>query len=188
MGAIDWTSVNVFDIAIIIIIAFSIAISFFRGFLREAISLVTWVLAAVFALKFYHPLADALSDYINSPTMRVLVAGIGIFLVVLILGMIFSAIVRMMVDKSGSLNFLDRVVGVVFGAARGILVVALIILFLQVSEYDKHDWLQKSELVPQFNSLVTWLRSFLPEQVRQVSDWMKQQVKPDTHLTAQDTN
>ena len=64
-----------FDLVIIGVIALSALISLIRGFVKESISLVTWVVAGLLALRYYAPMADLLEPFINSVTLRQWVGG-----------------------------------------------------------------------------------------------------------------
>ena len=77
------TALNTGDYIIIGIIAFSVLVSVIRGFVREALSLVTWIVAFWAALNFYHPLAEKLKYYIVTPSVQLGVAFLAILVVVL---------------------------------------------------------------------------------------------------------
>ena len=171
MRSIVLENLNWFDFSIIGVVLLSLIISVYRGFLREAISLVSWVLAIILALRFATPLGNELSTHIESPTIRYLIAFAIIFVIVLILGAIVNLIVKMLVDKTG-LGFTDRLLGILFGTARGLLAVSVILMFLYVSPMKDKAWLTSSQLAPQFNVVVDWLNKFLPKKVKQVSDWV----------------
>jgi len=148
--------INWFDWAIVAIMLISVVVSFFRGFFREVLSLVIWVLAFFLALKFSKPLSEHLTHFVNSPMIRYAVAFLLIALGVLLVGMIVSMGIKMVIDKTG-LGIFDRLLGIVFGVARGVLVVAV-----------------SSTITPRFKPLVLYLDRFMPEQVQELSNWFKQ--------------
>lgn len=160
-----------FDIAIIAVVGLSVIVSFFRGFIREAVSLITWIVALILALKFASMLGDQFTSFIASPSLRYTLAFVIIFLVVLILGMILNKFVRYLVDKTG-IGFFDRLLGVIFGFARGILLVAIVLLLLQVSGLQNEKWLKDSKLADRFQPLVSWLSGYVPKQIENVSRWI----------------
>lgn len=168
MTNIVWSQLNWFDAVIAGIIILSILISFFRGFLREAISLATWIIGIVVGVKYAAALGNDFAVHISSPTTRFFVAFLIIFLIVFIVGSIVGAVVRALVNKIG-VGILDRLLGGIFGALRGILAVGVILMFLNAGEFQKTDWLQRSQLTPAFNPLVTWLNAFVPTQAKQVT-------------------
>jgi len=162
---------NWFDFVIMAIIVLSITISFFRGFLKESISLITWVMAVVVALKFASRVTDLMQSLIHSEILRYLVAFLALFTLVFILGVIINLIVHRLIDVVG-LTIVDRVLGIVFGSARGLIAVAVILMFLSVTPMEDTKWLATSQLAPEFTSMVTWLDGFMPEQLQQVSQWV----------------
>ena len=78
------------DWAIIAVLGFSVLISAVRGFIKEALSLVIWLAAAIIASIFHDELALWLVDLISTPSLRMLTAWITLFIVVLIIGGICS--------------------------------------------------------------------------------------------------
>ena len=171
MKGIDIFSFNWFDYTIICIVLLSLIVSLFRGFLREAVSLLIWIFAVLLGLKFAPAFSGVFSAFIHSPMLRYFIAFLCILLVVLLVGAFINLFVKTLVEKTG-LGFFDHLLGVIFGAARGILLAAVVILFLQASAWAKSNWLLQSELRPQFQPLVTWLNTFIPEKVKQVADWV----------------
>ena len=155
--------INWADIIIIAIVLFSALISLFRGFVREALSLVSWVLAFWFALNFGHPLSDLLANYIKSPTLRMGAAFGGIFVVVLLACGIINFIISTLVDKTG-LSGTDRLLGVVFGLIRGVLLVAALLLVARLTTPMADEaWWKSSALIQYFEPVEAWLQEFIPQ-------------------------
>lgn len=148
---------NWVDFVIIGIIAISAIVSFFRGFLREALSLLIWVVAIWMAVMFYPAVEPMIpQDWGLPATVRMALAGAGILLGVLILGGIVTWALGSFLDKTG-MSGTDRVVGVFFGGLRGIILVAIaiIIVGLVPAIADNSYWKQ-SKLVPHFQPLADW--------------------------------
>lgn len=162
-GHFNWA-----DYAIIGIIVFSALISLIRGFVREALSLVTWIAALWLAYKFTPLFSSYLTQYIHSPTIRFVVGFFIIFIVVLIIGALINFTISSLVVRTG-LSGSDRVVGLVFGAARGILLIGILVLLAGLTTMPKSAWYEQSQLIPNFNGLSAWLKQILPEQLNQLS-------------------
>ena len=148
---------NWVDFVIIGIIAISAVVSFFRGFLREALSLLIWVVAIWMAVMFYPDVEPLIPQEWGLPsTVRMALAGAGILLGVLILGGIVTWALGSFLDKTG-MSGTDRVVGVFFGGMRGIILVAIaiIVIGLVPAIADNSYWKQ-SKLVPHFQPLADW--------------------------------
>jgi membrane protein required for colicin V production len=153
------------DVAILAIILLSALISLFRGFVREALSLVSWFLAFWFALSFCHPVSDLLVNYIKSPTLRMGAAFGGIFIVVLIVCGIINYLISTLVDKTG-LSGTDRLLGILFGLIRGVLVVAALLLVARMTTpMQDETWWQGSMLIQHFEPVEVWLQGFIPQTV-----------------------
>jgi len=150
------------DAIIIGIIGLSALISLFRGFVREALSLAAWILAFWVAIVFCHPVSDLLTQYIQSPTLRLIAAFGGLFLVTLIFCTIINFIIGKLVDKTG-LSGTDRMLGVIFGIARGVLLVAALLLVAHLTPMPEEEFWKESFLIPQFAPIEQWLQGFLPE-------------------------
>lgn len=162
---------NWVDFTIIVIILFSIIISFFRGFLREAVSLIVWVSAVVVPFKFVNFVQVYLKTWVTSYSVRYVMTLIGLFLAVFIIGVFLNMVIRILVNKSG-LSITDRLLGVFFGATRGFLIVAVLLMFLSIGNIQDGSELAQSRLVPNFKALVTWLDQFFPQQLKYFSQWL----------------
>jgi membrane protein required for colicin V production len=149
------------DLVIIGIIVLSALISLIRGFVKESISLVTWVVAGFIALRYYGPMADLLEPFINSVTLRQWVGGGILFVVTLIVGAIVNFIVSQLVSKTG-LSGTDKTLGVVFGGARGVLIVTMVVLLAGLTPMPEASWWQDSVMIEFFQHLAEWVRGVIP--------------------------
>lgn len=164
---------NWVDYTIIGIVVFSIIISFFRGFVREAVSLVVWVVGVLIALRFADPLQMYFkaNAWIHSPTLRYVIAFVVLFLLVLVVGVVINSLIHLLVSKVG-LSLMDRLIGIFFGAARGVLIVAVLLMFAMVGNVHERGAVAQSHLAADFKPLVTWLNSFVPVRMKQFSHWV----------------
>ena len=157
---------NAMDYAIILIVTVSILISLVRGFLREAISLATWVVAFWIAIRFTSVLALLLTPYIESSGLRSGFAFFVLFIVSLMLGAMINFLVSQMVVKTG-LSGSDRSIGMVFGFGRGLLIVSFMLLLSGLTTFSKSSWWQSSMLIPHFKPIVAWMNSYVPQDIGQ---------------------
>ncbi|AKQ33712.1 Colicin V production protein [Candidatus Coxiella mudrowiae] len=162
---------NWVDFTIIGIIVFSIIISFFRGFVREAISLVIWIGAIVIAFKFSEPVQIHLRPWINLDSLRYAATFGILFLAVFIFGIFINLIIHVLVKKTG-LTITDRLLGIFFGAARGLLIVAIFLIFVSVGNIKDGTAVSQSQLASKFEPIVTRLNQFLPWQLKNIFQWL----------------
>ena len=115
------------DIVILVIIGISALLSLVRGFIKEALSLVTWIAAFWVSLAFTDRAADLLANWVSLPSARAALAFAGLFVAVLLLGGLVNYLIGQLVRKTG-LGGTDRMLGMVFGVLRGVMVVAVLVL------------------------------------------------------------
>lgn len=150
------------DYLIMAFMLLSVLVSLIRGFIREAVSLATWILAIWLALHFTTPLAVAFENVIKSTTIRYVIAGAVIIIISLFMGGLLAYLTGEIVDRTG-LSGTDRVLGVLFGAARGILFIAVLLLVARLTPLTDNEYWKKSLLIPYFLPVETWLHDMLPE-------------------------
>jgi len=148
------------DYAILAVIGISTLISLVRGFVKEAVSLVIWISAFFIASKFYLNLASLLTS-ISDQTLRNAAAIAILFITTLIIGALVNYLIGQLVSKTG-LSGTDRVLGLVFGALRGVLVTSAILFFMDAfTPASSSDWWVKSQLIPEFTLIVEWFFEYL---------------------------
>jgi len=151
------------DYVIIGIIGLSAMISLMRGFMREAFSLAAWVLAFWVAWTFFRDLAIQLG-WVSVPSVRLGLSFAILFVTTLIVGGLVNYLVGQLVDKTG-LTGTDRLIGMLFGAARGILLVSVLILLAGLTPLPEDPWWKESQLINYFQELAVWLKTLLPESI-----------------------
>jgi len=152
------------DVVILALIALSAILSLFRGFVREAVALATWLIALWVAMAFYEDLATMLSQWISVPSAQKITAFAVLFVCVLLLGAIVNYLAGRIVDKTG-LTGTDKLLGIVFGVARGGVIVAILVLLAGLTPLPQDPWWQDSQFLGYFQELATWLRSYLPNEI-----------------------
>lgn len=183
----DLNALNWLDLAIIAIIAFSTVISFIRGFIREALSLTIWIAALYLAYVYSDLIARQYLGNIEEQNIRIVVAFLIIFFAVLIIGAFINYLFSRLVQSTG-LSGTDRVLGLGFGIARGILLVAVLIMVAQMTVIPQNKYWKESQLLPQFEGLTQWLRSKLPDGIEKLGQINKKTEASETKTeTSKDT-
>lgn len=143
------------DYFIIGIIILSLVISLFRGFVKEVISLASWIFAFYVASRFYQILAQYFTQIENELTRNAVSIAI-LFLVSLLFGSLINYILSMLVNKTG-LSGTDRVLGACFGVLRGVLIVAAILFFLDsFTDFAQTSYWKESKLLVHFQFVIDW--------------------------------
>ncbi|MEH6589753.1 MAG: CvpA family protein [Halioglobus sp.] len=157
--AINQMSLNWVDWLIIVVLSVSTLLSLWRGFVREALSLASWVLAFVIAGLFAEMLAGLLASLISNDTGRYIAAYVLIFVVVLVVGNVVNAMMAKVIKISG-LSLLDRLLGTAFGFTRGLIIV-LVVNFVvrELLPMQNQQALMESEIMPHLELLAHWMRS-----------------------------
>ena len=145
------------DTVILIIMFVSVLISIMRGFVKEAMSLVIWILAIWVAVSYYSPLDAKLINSIDSPSVRVVTAFAILFLGTLISGAIINRVLSAVIKQSG-LSGTDRMLGVFFGTARGLLIVGVLVLLARETQLPSEKWWKESSFLGHFHDLAGWLK------------------------------
>ncbi|MBL4744366.1 MAG: CvpA family protein [Cycloclasticus sp.] len=152
------------DFVIIGIIFVSALIGLFRGLVKEAFSLGAWIISIIVGIRFSQPFSVFFVDYIDVPSIRIGVAFVVLLLLTLILGAMLSYLVSQLVDKTG-LSGMDRFAGFLFGIARGMVVMSILVLLAGLTPLPQDPWWVQSTLIEPFQELSVWLRQQIPEGV-----------------------
>lgn len=156
------------DYAIIAVVGLSMLTGVFRGFIKELVALCVWVLAIWMAYHYSSALDPWLDRYIQDKTARMVVAFIAILLGVIISGGICNALLSFILRRSG-LSGMDRLLGMLFGFARGVFIVAIVLVGVKVTSPTAKDYTNQSVLYPKFDPLVNWLYGYMPHLIKQVN-------------------
>lgn len=153
------------DYVFIAILAFSLLLGIWRGLVHEAISLAALVAAFVLTTLYAADVASLLDPTIESPIGRSITANILVFASVLILGALVAWLLSSIVKGAGLSGF-DRMLGAAFGLARGLLVLAVLALVIQLSALRREPALAQSRLLPTLQPLAKSLERVAP------ADWL----------------
>ncbi|MHA6193801.1 CvpA family protein [Pseudomonas wadenswilerensis] len=148
------------DWAILAIIAISTLISLKRGFVKEALSLLTWIVAGAVAWMFGGSAAQYLDSYIQTPSARVIGGCAIVFVATLLVGAMVNFLLGELIRVTG-LSGTDRFLGMAFGAARGALLVVVAVGLLSLGPVQQDPWWQESRLLPQFLLVADWSKNLI---------------------------
>ncbi|HEU0215741.1 MAG TPA: CvpA family protein [Stellaceae bacterium] len=146
------------------VVALSAVFAFARGFVREALSIVAWIGAALITLYGFNDLYRIAIRFIATPLLAELAAAAGLFLVSLIVLTILTGYVARFVQSS-ALSPIDRTLGLIFGLARGLVLVSLAYLLVDISlpQNDRPSWIKEAKSERFLAKGADLLRNALPE-------------------------
>lgn len=152
----------IIDIIITVAMVVSIVVGFFRGFVKEAISIAA-LLIAIWAALYFGPAVGNVSDsWLSSEELQKWFGRILVFAVILsiggLLGWGISKLVRLSV-----LSGMDRLMGSLFGAGRGVVLMALFIIGGQFAGFNNDGWWLNSRLIPHFEIAADWIKVMAPQ-------------------------
>jgi len=161
--------VNALDIIVIAVVALSALFAFARGFVKEALSIAAWVGAGLVTLYGLPQFSPIVQKYIASPLLAQIATGVALFVVSLIvLSLLTSALASRV--KDSALSAVDRALGLLFGAFRGVVIACLGFIVLSwaiPNEPDWPGWVRGARTRPFLNNGADILRSFVPTEARE---------------------
>lgn len=152
------------DLVIAAAIVISIVVGIFRGFVKEAISIVTLLVAIWAAMNFGADAGSLSESWIDSEDLQLWIGRLLIFVVVLVVGGLLGwGISRLM--RLSILNGTDRALGAVFGFCRGAVLLGVFIIGGQLAGFDDDNWWRSSRLIPYGDEVADWIRVMAPKGV-----------------------
>ncbi|ALP54035.1 hypothetical protein Tel_13345 [Candidatus Tenderia electrophaga] len=139
----------------------SALIGIWRGFVREALSLLVWVAAFWLAFAWAATLEPYLVGLINDQGLRLALSFVVLFVLVHIVGFILSQLLTRVI-KSIGLRGVDRVAGAGFGLARGFVVIAVLVLLAEMTPMVEESLWQQSYAVAVVKDALAWLQLHYP--------------------------
>ena len=150
---------TIFDGIVAAVIVLSSILAYSRGFVREALAITGWVVAAIGAYIFApkaRPLVSeipVIGDILDNCATATIGAFAGVFAIFLILFALFAPLFSAMIQRS-ALNALDQGLGFFFGALRGILLVAVaLIVYDFVAGSEAYAFIDDSQSAQMFASV-----------------------------------
>lgn len=162
------------DVVIAVAIGISVAVGVFRGFVKEAISIVTLLVAIWAAMNFGTYAGRWSESWVDSEGVQLWIGRTLIFVVILTVGGLFgwgfSRLVRL-----SALSGTDRSLGALFGFGRGTLLIGVFIIGGQLASFDQDNWWRNSKLIPYGTVVADWIRVMAPKGV----ELLQKQETPD---------
>ncbi len=155
---------TILDLIVLVVVLISATLAMVRGFAREVLSLASWVLAVAAAYYGYKPLVQVVQPYVENATVATIIAAAIIFFIALILASYLTTRVSDFIIDS-RVGAFDRGLGFVFGAARGVLLLVIALLFFSWLVPKPPAWVAGARTQPMLNDLGQRLMAALPQDI-----------------------
>lgn len=159
---------NFADYLMLAVLLVSLILGFFRGFLREAVSLIGWLGGLWLAWHFAYRIEPFLGGLIGKPPVNVWVARGIVLIAVLVVTWIVGSILSYFVHQSGVSLMLDRLLGIIFGVIRGAVLVSIVVMLGQLVQLERAEWWSKSKLMPFAVEFTGWIKGFADSAVSEL--------------------
>jgi membrane protein required for colicin V production len=156
---------NAFDIGLVLVLVVSAGFGAWRGFVREVLSLAAWILAAVIAWVFADDFAKYFTSLAGEPALRQALAFVLLFVAVLVTGAIVSHLAHRLLVKGEFARWPNRLLGALFGAGRGVLIITLAFLLAGLTALPQQSWWRDAALAPYFERVARYTSGYLPSDV-----------------------
>lgn len=169
---------NYFDMAIYSIMALSCIFAFFRGFVKEILSLIAWIGAAFITVRFFPEASEKLQPHFAKPLAANIVATLSLYFGSLIVFAIFNRIIIKVLKSGTEIGWFDNFLGLAFGALRGAFIISLgyLLITVVIKDENRPEWLEKAKTRPYVEKGALMLANIAPKYVEELSN-MQQQAK-----------
>ncbi|HVZ14771.1 MAG TPA: CvpA family protein [Bauldia sp.] len=154
-------ALTLLDLIVLIVVLISALLAMVRGFVREVLSIASWIIAAGAAYFLYKPLVPLVSPYIESDTVAKVIAAAVVFVIaVIVASYVTTKISDYVIDSR--VGAVDRIFGLLFGAARGVLLLVIALAFFDWLVSKPPAWVSDSRSAPVLTALGGRLMDALP--------------------------
>ncbi|MBT9522066.1 MAG: CvpA family protein, partial [Dechloromonas sp.] len=151
-----------FDYVVIGIVAVSLLFGLWRGVVGEVIALVAWGVGIFAAIEFGASVGHSVFAGLSDPALRTLAGCVVIFVGILVSMAVLNMVVRSMVKALG-LSVSDRILGMIFGLARGVLVCMVLVGLGGMTSAPTQSWWKNATLAAPLETVVMAAKPWLPD-------------------------
>lgn len=170
------SGLTVFDWIVISIVGLSGILALFRGFIREVLSLMTWLIAAFVTVNYFDDVKVMLEPHIPQKMLLLGISTVGLFIVVLVIFSIINALIMRFLQTGGDISILDSALGMVFGVARGLFILSLAyVMFAVVMPRDQFpDMVKNARTLPVIEASAGFMQHIAPGYTKRLEEVSQQ--------------
>jgi membrane protein required for colicin V production len=142
------------------ILLVSLTLGTVRGFVREAISLLVWLAGLWLAWRYAYLLHPYLGGALATPGLREWVARVLLLVLILLAGSFVGWFAAYLMHRASGLAMTDRLLGLLFGLVRALVVVGVFVMVGQGLDLDGENWWKSSRLMPYAEHAARWLERY----------------------------
>lgn len=158
------------DIILVAIVFISMLFGAIRGFLRESVALLGWLVGLWLAWRYAPELEPYLGGALAGTELQVWVARLILLFAAVIAAWLIGSLLGYIVQRSGLTLGLDRMLGAVFGIVRGAVIVGFAVMLADAAQLRGEDWWKSSKLIPVGEEMASILRGYVETGRRVIED------------------
>jgi membrane protein required for colicin V production len=158
--------VTIFDYLVIFVLVTSVIIGVVRGLVKEVLSLAGWIVAFVAANAYAASLAPMLPQAVPGEVLRLILAFVALFIGARILMGLLSMALDALID-AGGLSLFDRLLGMLFGVCRGLVIVLAAVILCGMTSLPQQDFWKHAALSPTAETGARMVKAYLPAAMAQ---------------------
>ena len=158
------------DIILVAIVFISMLFGAIRGFLRESVALLGWLVGLWLAWRYAPALEPYLGGALAGTELQVWVARLILLFAAVIAAWLIGSLLGYIVQRSGLTLGLDRMLGAVFGIVRGAVIVGFAVMLADAAQLRGEDWWKSSRLIPVGEEMASILRGYVETGRRVIED------------------
>lgn len=166
------TGLTGMDWIVICVVGLSGILALFRGFIREVLSLMTWLIAAFVTANYFDEVKAMLKPHIPQEMLLLGISTVGLFILVLLVCSIINAFIMRFLQTGSDISILDSALGMVFGVARGLFILSLTyVMFAVVMPRDQFpDMVKKARTLPLIEASAGFLQQIAPGYAKKLEE------------------
>jgi membrane protein required for colicin V production len=156
---------NGFDMVLGAVLIVSVTIGAWRGFVREFLALLTWVVGVAVAWWSAGMVSEHLENVVSDSGLRHALAFAIVFVAVFLLGTAAALLINRFVLANRSFRMPNTILGALVGAARGVAIIVIAFMVAGLTPLPQRSWWREATLVPYFERLAQAASDYIPRDV-----------------------